>query len=73
MIPAYPDGLTEREIEVLRLVALGKQAWEIAEELFISLRTVGNHVRSIFNKTSSTNRTEAANTRPATDCWPKRI
>ncbi|MCH7737436.1 MAG: hypothetical protein IH872_08545 [Chloroflexi bacterium] len=58
--PAYPDGLTMREVEVIRLVALGKTDREIAEELFISFRTVGNHVRSILNKTGAANRTEAA-------------
>ena len=52
--------MTEREIEVLRLVALGKTDREIAEKLFISFRTVGNHVRSILNKTGAGNRTEAA-------------
>jgi DNA-binding CsgD family transcriptional regulator len=58
--PAYPDGLTDREVEVLRLMALGKTNREIAEELVLSLRTVAHHVTSILNKTSAANRTEAA-------------
>ena len=57
---AYPDGLTQREIEVLRLIALGKNNREIGEELVISLRTVAHHVTSILTKSSSANRTEAA-------------
>jgi len=56
----YPDGLTQREVEVLRLASLGKTNQEIAEDLFISLRTVANHVTSILNKTGAANRTEAA-------------
>ena len=47
-------------MEVLRLIAVGKTDREIAEELFISFRTVGNHVRNILNKTNTINRTEAA-------------
>ena len=58
--PAYPDGLSQREVEVLRLVAAGKTDREIGEELIISIYTVSNHVRSILNKTGSANRTEAA-------------
>ena len=58
--PAYPDGLTQREVEVLLLICGGKTDREIAEELFISFRTVGNHVRSILNKSTAANRTEAA-------------
>ncbi len=58
--PIYPDGLTEREVEVLRLIAAGRTDREIAESLFISFRTVGNHVGNILNKTTTTNRTEAA-------------
>ena len=58
--PAYPDGLSQREVEVLRLITLGKSNPEIAEELFISPNTVGHHVTNILNKTNTSNRTEAA-------------
>ena len=58
--PAYPDGLTEREVEVLHLVAAGRTDREIAEELIISLRTANAHVRNILNKTGAANRAEAA-------------
>ncbi len=58
--PEYPDRLTQREVEVLRLIAAGKTDREIAEELVISVKTVGNHVSNILNKTSTANRTEAA-------------
>lgn len=58
--PAYPDGLTAREVEVLRLVAAGKTNQEIADALVITLRTAGNHVANILNKTGTANRTEAA-------------
>jgi DNA-binding CsgD family transcriptional regulator/tetratricopeptide (TPR) repeat protein len=58
--PAYPDGLSQREVEVLRLIARGKSNREIAEELFISLRTVANHVTNIFTKVGVANRTQAA-------------
>ncbi|MFQ6029161.1 MAG: LuxR C-terminal-related transcriptional regulator [Dehalococcoidia bacterium] len=58
--PTYPDGLTLREVEVLRLIASGMTDREIADELFISARTVGYHVGNILNKTNSANRAEAA-------------
>jgi DNA-binding CsgD family transcriptional regulator/tetratricopeptide (TPR) repeat protein len=57
--PVYPDGLTEREVQVLRLVATGKRDREIAGELGISVTTVSTHVRNILNKINATNRTEA--------------
>lgn len=58
--PDYPDGLSEREVGVLRLMAAGKSNREIAASLFISPNTVANHVRSILAKTGTVNRTEAA-------------
>ena len=58
--PAYPDGLSRREVEVLRLICGGMTDREIGEELFISIKTVGHHVGSILNKTATANRTEAA-------------
>ena len=59
-ITAYPGGLTQREVEVLRLICGGNTDREIGEELFISVKTVGNHVSNILNKTGAVNRTEAA-------------
>jgi pimeloyl-ACP methyl ester carboxylesterase/DNA-binding CsgD family transcriptional regulator len=52
--------LTERELEVLRLLAAGKTNRQIAAALAITTNTVSHHLRSIFAKTASTNRTEAA-------------
>jgi DNA-binding NarL/FixJ family response regulator len=45
-----PDGLTAREIEVLRLVAEGLSDAQTAERLVVSLRTVHAHLRSIYRK-----------------------
>lgn len=56
----YPDGLTAREVEVLRLIAIGRSNRDISMVLSISLNTVATHVRSILSKTGSANRTEAA-------------
>ncbi len=58
--PAYPCGLTEREVEVLRLIAMGRNNREIGSVLSISPNTVANHVRNILEKTYTANRTEAA-------------
>lgn len=52
--------LTKREEDVLRLVARGRTNAEISTELFISSNTVSHHLRSVFSKTGSKNRTEAA-------------
>jgi DNA-binding CsgD family transcriptional regulator len=56
----YALALTDREIEVLRLVALGKNNSEIAQELYISINTVTRHLTNIFLKTDTKNRVEAA-------------
>jgi predicted ATPase/DNA-binding CsgD family transcriptional regulator/Tfp pilus assembly protein PilF len=48
--PTYPDGLTAREVEVLRLVSQGLTNEQVAEQLVISPRTVNTHLTSIFNK-----------------------
>lgn len=57
---AYPCGLTRREVEVLRLLAIGRNNREIGRVLEISPNTVANHIRSILEKTYTANRTEAA-------------
>ena len=57
--PTYLNGLTHREVEVLRLVAAGKSNQEIAETLVVSIRTVTTHITNIFSKTGATNRAEA--------------
>ena len=56
----YPGGLSQREVDVLRLISNGKTDREIAEELIIAIRTVNTHVGNIPNKTGATNRAEAA-------------
>jgi DNA-binding CsgD family transcriptional regulator len=55
-----PDGLSHREVEILRLVSRGLSNREIGAELFISEHTAANHVRSILRKTGCANRTDAA-------------
>ena len=54
------DNLTKREIEVLKLVAVGKINREIAIELDISERTVKNHISNLFKKIDVNDRTQAA-------------
>jgi DNA-binding NarL/FixJ family response regulator len=58
--PSAPDDLTARELEVLRLIAIGRGNSDIALALDISLNTVATHVRNILAKTGCANRTEAA-------------
>lgn len=54
------DNLTRRELQVLKLLAVGSYNKEIAEKLGISERTVKNHVSNIFKKLEVTDRTQAA-------------
>jgi DNA-binding NarL/FixJ family response regulator len=58
--PVTYDGMSERELDVLRLIAEGCSNREIGERLFISQHTAANHVRSILQKTGCANRAEAA-------------
>ncbi|OGN99705.1 MAG: DNA-binding response regulator [Chloroflexi bacterium RBG_13_52_14] len=53
------DTLTQREMDILRLVTKGLSNKEIADELFLSLRTVQGYVGSIFSKIGVGSRTEA--------------
>ena len=55
----YPDGLTAREVEVLRLVAQGLTNEQVAEQLVISPRTVNTHLTSIFGKIGVSSRSAA--------------
>jgi DNA-binding CsgD family transcriptional regulator len=57
---ARPGGLSRRELEVLRLVAVGRTNREIAQVLFLSPRTVDMHVRNALAKLDCRTRTEAS-------------
>jgi LuxR family maltose regulon positive regulatory protein len=61
-VPGGPliEPLTERELEVLHLVAAGWTNQEIADKLVISVRTVKKHVENIHGKLGVSNRTQAA-------------
>ena len=56
---AYPDNLTAREAEVLSRLAGGQTNSEIAEELFVSVRTVERHVANIYAKIGTRGRANA--------------
>ncbi len=53
-----PDGLTDRELEVLRLLALGHTNAEVAEQMFLSVRTVESHRAAAARKTGRHSRAE---------------
>lgn len=55
-----PDGLTAREVDVLRLVSTGQSNPQIAAALFLSEKTVARHLSNIFTKIGVTSRTAAA-------------
>lgn len=54
------EDLTDREMEVLKLIAEGKSNQEIADELFIGIKTVKYHLTNLFGKLSVEDRTQAA-------------
>lgn len=60
MKEAKEEGLTKRELEVLKLIARGMYNKEIADELVISEKTVKNHISNIFRKIDVSDRTQAA-------------
>jgi len=55
-----PSGLTDREVEVLRLVASGRSNAQVAAELYLSEKTVARHLSNIFPKIDVSSRTAAA-------------
>ena len=57
--PDYASGLSQREVEILRLLALGKSNREIGDELVITEGTVRRHVSNVYDKIGVSNRTEA--------------
>ena len=69
--PGPPDDLTEREVEVLRLIALGHTNTEIAEQLFLSVRTVESHRAHIQQKLGAPRAPSSSATRSTTG-WSSR-
>lgn len=58
-VPGLVVQLTDREVEVLRLMSAGKRNREIGAELYLAINTVKHHVTHILDKLGATNRTEA--------------
>jgi HD-GYP domain-containing protein (c-di-GMP phosphodiesterase class II) len=56
----HPGGLTDREVEVLRLAALGLTTKEIADRLFISPKTADHHIQHVYTKIEVSTRAAAA-------------
>jgi DNA-binding CsgD family transcriptional regulator len=57
--PTYPDGMTEREVEVLRHIAAGESNRAIAERLSLSVRTVERHIENLYRKIGARSKAEA--------------
>jgi LuxR family maltose regulon positive regulatory protein len=55
------ETLTDREVEILRLIAAGRSNPEIAELLYLSLNTIKWHAKNLYGKLSVSNRVEAIN------------
>ena len=58
--PRWPADLTDREVEVLRLIARGRSNREVADRLVISAKTVGRHVENVYAKIRVSSRAAAA-------------
>ncbi len=58
--PRWPADLTDREVEVLRLIARGRSNREVAQQLFIAPKTVGRHVENLYRKIDVSSRAAAA-------------
>ncbi len=58
-LPSAVESLSDRELQVLRLIAEGYSTREVAEELVITVTTVKKHVSNIFGKLGVTSRTQA--------------
>ncbi|MGH2779878.1 MAG: response regulator transcription factor, partial [Thermoleophilaceae bacterium] len=56
----WPADLTDREVEVLRLIARGRSNREVAQQLFIAPKTVGRHVENLYRKIGISSRAAAA-------------
>jgi HD-GYP domain-containing protein (c-di-GMP phosphodiesterase class II)/DNA-binding CsgD family transcriptional regulator len=56
----WPADLTDREVEVLRLIARGRSNREVAQQLFIAPKTVGRHVENLYRKIDVSSRAAAA-------------
>jgi DNA-binding NarL/FixJ family response regulator len=56
---AWPSGLTDREVEVLQLISRGRSNRQMAENLVISVKTVGRHVENIYAKAGVSTRAGA--------------
>ena len=57
--PIADTAITRREAEVLQLIARGAATTEVADQLFISVKTVKNHLASVYQKLESRDRTQA--------------
>jgi LuxR family maltose regulon positive regulatory protein len=58
--PGLAEPLTDRELDVLRLIAAGRSNQRIARDLVVALDTVKKHVTHVLGKLGAANRTEAA-------------
>jgi len=65
---ANPAGLTDRQVEILRLLVAGRTIAEIAAKLVLSVRTVDHHVSAVLQKLGVTSRREVARAAARSGC-----